>query len=180
VRCQNLYNIHFFTGIAIKIFFIYFFSTLSIIDNMRKSNKASWTLIELITIIVLIGILAVVVSPKISVNDFKEEAELNSLIANIRYTQHKSMVSGGGWNLELQTNQYIIKDEAGNIRPLPGGENPVKVNSTIVSSKPKIYFDYLGRPDQDDNSSNDNLFDNVTINFGNSTITINKTGGIER
>ncbi|MCX8084980.1 MAG: hypothetical protein N3C60_08685 [Calditerrivibrio sp.] len=142
--------------------------------------KSGWTLIELVIIILLVGILAVVVGPKLTISDFKEEAELTSLVANIRYAQHKSMVVGGGWSIEFFSNQYLIKDEDNKTVQLPGGENPVKVTSNLSSSANKVFFDFLGRPDQDNNSNNNNLFTTpITITFGSTTRKINPQGGIE-
>lgn len=142
--------------------------------------KNGWTLVELVIIIVLLGILAVVVAPRISTDDFKVEAEATSLVANIRYAQHKSMVSGGGWSIQFQPNSYTIRDDSGQIPTLPGGENPVGTKYTISSSQSVVYFDYLGRPAMDNSNSNNNLLDNVTITLSNRTIMINKIGGIER
>ncbi len=142
--------------------------------------KYGWTLIELVIIIVLIGILAVVVAPRITTDDFKVEAEVTSLIANIRYAQHKSMVSGGGWSIIFQSNSYTIKDDAGNIPTLPGGENPVTTKYNLSSTQSVVYFDYLGRPAKDNSNSNDKILDNITVTLSNRTIIINKIGGVEK
>ncbi|MGB9730606.1 MULTISPECIES: pilus assembly FimT family protein [Calditerrivibrio] len=147
---------------------------------MDKLNKGGWTLIELVIVIVLMGILSLVIVPKISIDDFKKESELNILMGNIRYAQHKSMVSGGGWSIEFQPGGYTIKDGTNKVVSLPGGENPVSVTFNLTATDPKCYFDYLGRPDRDDNSSNSNLYDNFTINFADMQIILNKAGGIDR
>ncbi|MCA1927686.1 MAG: prepilin-type N-terminal cleavage/methylation domain-containing protein [Calditerrivibrio sp.] len=145
-----------------------------------KINEKSFTLIELVIIILLVGILAVAVGPKMSINSFKSESELNSLIANIRYAQHKSIVSGGSWKLEINSNSYTVKDDTGNNANLPGGENPVNVSYNITSNYAEFYFDYLGRPDSDNDSKNNNLINqNIIISFDSYSIKINPVGGIE-
>ncbi|MEF3254446.1 MAG: hypothetical protein K6348_02600 [Deferribacterales bacterium] len=139
-----------------------------------------FTLVELVIIILLVGIIAMIVGPKVSIGDFKEETEKNSFIANIRYAQHKSMVVGGGWRVELGSKSYTIKDEEGKVVNLPGGENPVNTSVGISSNYTQFYFDYLGRPDNDNDSKNDNLInDNITITFGNGKVMINPAGGVE-
>lgn len=143
-------------------------------------HRSSFTLIELVVIILLVGILAIAVGPKISLSDFKKDAEINTLISNIRYAQHKSIVLGGGWRIELGSNYYAIKDDVGSLVNLPTGENPINVIYNITSNYYVFYFDYFGRPDMDNDSKNSNLInDNITITFGSNSIKINPAGGIE-
>lgn len=109
-----------------------------------------FTLVELIIIIVLVGILAVFVVPKIDIETFKESADVDRFLANVRYAQHKSMITGHNWRLKIiSSNEYIIDNDSNDstLPQIPDGENPVKVNTSISSSgSDQIFFDYLGRP----------------------------------
>ena len=118
-------------------------------------NKKAFTLVELIIIIVLVGILAVFVAPKITTTGFQDSADVDSLISNIRYTQHKSMVTGGGWKItfDVASNKYTIYDKNGTTATLPADKNPVDVKSGLSSVKDEdganitdIYFDFFGTP----------------------------------
>ena len=62
---------------------------------MKKTFKKSvfhnsFTLIELVFVIVVIGILAAVIVPRIHSNKLQEAA--NQLVSHIRYTQHLAMI----------------------------------------------------------------------------------------
>ncbi|KAA0257360.1 hypothetical protein FHQ18_09950 [Deferribacter autotrophicus] len=138
-------------------------------------SKKGFTLVELVIIIVLIGILAIVVAPKIEIDYFKTDADFIKLYSDIRFVQHKSMVSGGGWKITFDgaNKKYTIYDNDGNIAQVPSGDNPVELKNSFSSNKNELFFDYLGRPDSDNISTNDNILtDNTTIRLGNSKIII--------
>ncbi len=90
-------------------------------------NSKGFTLIELIMVIVLIGIIAVVVSPKLGdVTDTKAAALADKLRADIRYAQ----------NLAMTTNQrhcVYINTAPG---PTPDGYAVVNVATGLVVQDP--------------------------------------------
>ena len=53
-----------------------------------------FTLIELITVIVIIGIISLAIIPKISITTFKESSDADIFLSNIRFAQHESMITG--------------------------------------------------------------------------------------
>ena len=109
-----------------------------------------FTLVELIIIIVLVGILAVFVVPKIGIDTFKESADVDRFLSNVRYAQHESMITGQNWRIKiLSSSQYIVDNDSDDstLPQLPDGKNPVNVKTSISSSGAnEIFFDYLGRP----------------------------------
>lgn len=75
-----------------------------------------FTLIELITIILLMGIVAVVATAKWP-GDMKDEAATMELKRVLRYAQHQAMTraftSGNAWGLTIAANQYTIQRQDG-------------------------------------------------------------------
>ena len=120
---------------------------------MNGTNKA-FTLIELIIVIVILGIIAVVVLPRVSFDGYKQEADATRFLSDIKYVQHKSMVVGSNWSIRFNSNSYDLLDQDGNIAEMETGDNPVKIKGTLsytINSgqnlnNQKLYFDYLGRP----------------------------------
>lgn len=142
---------------------------------LKKSNNLGFTLIELIIIIILVGILAIVISPKIEIGSFSEDTDIMQLYSDIRYVQHKSMVDGGGWSIKLDgmNKKYTIYDNNGNVANIPSIDNPVKLKNKFSSNINQLYFDYLGRPDNDTDSTNSNLLTTeTTITLGSRKIII--------
>ncbi len=142
-------------------------------------NNHGFTMIELVLLIIIIGILAVAVVPKFDLGTFDEDAEATLFISHLRYAQHRSMVTGGGWNLSFSGSSYTLRDHNNVVQPFPDGNTSVSVNA-ISSSRNPLYFDYLGTPDDDAISSNSNGVTSQTIiSIGGQTIRIEPyTGGV--
>jgi len=133
---------------------------------ISPAKHHGFTLIELVIIIILVGIVAMVVAPKITTSDIEKNAEVVRLMSDIRYVQHKSMVTGGGKGIEFTSNGYKfvkIKDK----------ENVSGLSAITPPSQNPLYFDYLGRPDTDNISTNNNIVtDKITITIGGKNIYI--------
>ena len=126
-------------------------------------NCKGFTLIELVTVIIILAVVGVIVAPKFSNDGFKESADIADFLVNVKFVRGKSMVEGGGWSFKISsTNRnYEIYDNDGNLAELPSGDkNPVKVTQsisyitqdTLVNNR--LYFNSLGQPSLSDNGSN--------------------------
>jgi prepilin-type N-terminal cleavage/methylation domain-containing protein len=129
--------------------------------------KKAFTLIELVIVIVVVGILAAAIIPRLRTNPVSEASI--DLLSKIRYTQHLSMVDDkynasttswykNRWQLVINNNSYSIVSDDNITYAL----NPFDKISTIEKIKLKgvssitlsggcdgkniISFDYLGRP----------------------------------
>nr|WP_273266045.1 hypothetical protein [Flexistipes sinusarabici] len=123
-------------------------------------------MIELVIIIILVGIVAMVVAPKITTSDIEKNAEVVRLMSDIRYVQHKSMVTGGGKGILFTTHGY-------NFLGISDKEDISGLSAITPPSQNPLYFDYLGRPDTDNISTNDNIVTNkITITIGGKNIYI--------
>jgi len=142
-------------------------------------DNRGFTLVELVVIITLIGILAVAVLPKFNLDSFTDDKEATLFLTHIRYAQHKSMVTGGGWGISFAANNYSLFDETGAAQSFPDGASTISVTA-ISSTRSPLYFDSLGTPDDDSTSTNSNSVTTQTvITIGGQTITVEPhTGGI--
>jgi len=135
--------------------------------NTHTTPKTKgFTLIELVIVIILVGIVAMVVAPKITTSDIEKNAEVVQLMSDIRYVQHKSMVTGGGKGILFTTHGY-------NFLGISDKEDISGLSAITPPSQNPLYFDYLGRPDTDNISTNDNIITNkITITIGGKNIYI--------
>ncbi len=141
--------------------------------------KKGFTLIELLIILALMGIVALTIIPKIGMTTFKETADVDTFISNTRYAQHNSMVTGNNWRIVISSSnsQYFIDNDSNstnNLPEIPGGDNPVNVNTSISSNLDEFYFDYLGRPVD---ASNSLITNQIKVVIGSNTIIIEPNSG---
>jgi MSHA pilin protein MshC len=110
-------------------------------------NQRGFSLVELVTVMVLVGILTVTIVPKfMSKSDLAEYALRDQMISAFRYAQQRAMYDHSG-------NCYRLNIDAGGFGPQRNGVylDPIGEvlltgdysNLTIVSSS-NIYFDGLG------------------------------------
>ncbi|MCB4205312.1 prepilin-type N-terminal cleavage/methylation domain-containing protein [Deferribacterales bacterium Es71-Z0220] len=121
------------------------------------NSKKGFTLIELIIVIILVGIISIYIAPKMTTKGFKEEAEVTRFMTHLRFVQHKAMVSGGLYGIEISGNRYKMLDNI-TVKRLPDADSDeveVSQNLNMTNaeiSDNKLYFDYLGRPIKSDRS----------------------------
>lgn len=122
-------------------------------------NSKGFTLIELIMVIVLIGIIAVVVSPKLGdVTDTKAAALADKLRADIRYAQNLAMTTSQRHRVYINTapgptpGYAVVNVATGLVVQDPAGGNLSVVLDAgdyagiTVSPDTTIEFNSLGSP----------------------------------
>lgn len=138
-----------------------------------KCYKKAFTMIELIMIIVVVGILAVAVIPRVDRDTLVEAT--NQVASHVRYTQHLAMMDNkynprdsnwyrNRWKITFNNNSYSIT--SGNINARnpqapskdlnPTGSPELNLNkkygiTSIISTcgnngQTEIIFDEIGRP----------------------------------
>ncbi len=139
-----------------------------------------FTLVELIITLVLLGIIAAYVIPRISTQGIKDNAEAMAFISNVRFIQHKSMVEGGYFYIKLDEdeNKYFLYSPDDSLIDTPDGKNPVVVESRLTYSGPiidgKIYFNLWGQPESPKGKL---ITDKITVSIGSYKVIIEPYSG---
>ena len=132
-------------------------------DTLKKSG---FTLIELIIVIVVAGILAAVMIPRLERDGLREAA--NQVVRHIQYTQHLAMMNDvydagnanwyqNRWSINLCSTDYAIERTNGSEiaedpltqRDINGTDNDLAdmgVAISPIAGNCRIVFDNLGRP----------------------------------
>ena len=133
---------------------------------MDKTMKKAFTLLELVFVIVVIGIIASAILPRM--NDTHVQEAAVKLLENIRYTQHLALVDDkyqpssnnwykNRWQITFNRNTYsIVSNNTTLYAKDPQTQDDIKdVEMKEISSisfsggcagSSTISFDYLGRP----------------------------------
>lgn len=117
------------------------------IDNESKG----FTFIEIITVLIIIGVLSAIAASKIIDIGAEEAAEAELLKTNLHYAQSKAMSQGleEEWGILVSPSSYtLIKGNVQSSLNFPASESSEYTfeNVKIVSGSGKIEFDFLGRP----------------------------------
>ncbi|MCZ6155883.1 type II secretion system protein [Campylobacter ureolyticus] len=137
-----------------------------------KCYKKAFTMIELIMIIVVVGILAVAVIPRVDRDTLVEAT--NQVASHVRYTQHLAMLDNkydprdsnwyrNRWKITFNNNSYSITSGSTNAKnpQAPGKDlNPTEspelnlgakygITNIISTCGNNIIFDEIGRPYSD-------------------------------
>ena len=117
------------------------------------SPQYGFTLLEFVTVIVVIGLLSVVVAMNTDILGASARPQAEALRAHLRYTQSRALKSGQPWGLSCQGDQCWLfsgnnPGSTADRRPLPGEDgllvNLVDKGVTITAFN--LIFDAYGVP----------------------------------
>lgn len=108
-----------------------------------KIVQRGFTLVELITILMIIGILAVAAIPRFTGNDaFQERGAADQVRAALRYGQKAAIAQHGPVSVKISS---ASASDCGALQ-VAGGEIDCVVSNSVPVSAATVTFDALGRP----------------------------------
>jgi MSHA pilin protein MshC len=132
-----------------------------------------FTLVELVTVIVLISVLAVLAVPRLDLGVTDTRAAAGQLIGALRHAQQLSLThtAAAGYRVEIDAGGYRVRDGAGNdvADPLTG-TTPMVTSWSDVTLSPtgSIAFDGRGAPA---------CSGGLSCSAGDTTLTLTTAGG---
>lgn len=114
---------------------------------LKRGRIRGFSLIELVTVLVLVAILAVFAAPRLfTIQTITLPAVAAQLVANIRYTQSLSMSQGQRYRINFTATTYQISDMAGTpiVQPVTASTAPISVApATLTGFNPPLTNNYL-------------------------------------
>ncbi len=116
---------------------------------MKLSSNAGFTLTELVTVIVIAGILSAIVYNKIDITGFKTEGSTDEVKSAVRYAQKLAVAQRRNVYVDTSGNDVRLCYDSGCATqvPQPPGSAWFKITAaTAPTLSNAFYFDTLGRP----------------------------------
>ena len=135
-------------------------------------NKNGFTLLEIVTILIIIGIMAAVAVNRMNFTDTELNSQIEAIKSNIRYAQAQSMGLGRVFGIVSNGSSYYMYQD-GNTTSLVLLPAESALNVSLAEKKVNtmtsftLSFNNLGEPYACDNPSNcDMMPASLTINVG--------------
>lgn len=117
---------------------------------MPISRAQGFTLVELVTVLVLVAILSVVAINQWPGSGINLSAQADQLVGDIRYTQALAMNRGQRYRINFTATNYSITDAAGTTpvpHPLTGANSvALSAGTTLTTTNGFLVFDSNGAP----------------------------------
>jgi MSHA pilin protein MshC len=116
--------------------------------RMHTPKQQGVTLIELVMVLVIIGVLAAMAAPRLSITDSSVHAQAAQIARDIRHAQLLAMAGGETLTFQSLGGSYRCTDSTAAVITDPATQQPFNltlVNSVALTAA-SVSFDSLGRP----------------------------------
>lgn len=108
--------------------------------------QRGFTLIELVTLMVLVAVLSFVALPPLLTDELRAAPAADHIAAELRYAQSLAMTRGENHTFEISGNTFRIRDENGAIVPLSDGAPSGDVGALSLSGSSITFSSLFGQP----------------------------------
>lgn len=99
----------------------------------RQMGDRGFTLIELVTVLIIVAILAALILPRfMGIGGYSANAAQGDVIAAAQYARQSALLGSGNITLSVQGRSVTVQNSAGQNLPAPGGKGyPITIPATV-------------------------------------------------
>ena len=145
---------------------------------LQTKTKKSFTLVELIAVLIIMGIVSAIASAKMSGSDIDLVSESDSLVSNLRFAQSMAMKDDeNSWGIIFNDSQYELQQNgiAQDVASFPNSNSKTYILIADITATGLIEFNQWGQPV----GGVDVTITLAKTGVDTATVTINSTGEIQ-